>query len=273
MPDRKIQLVRLAHVFYKHKNIEEARKFYDDFGFYELERKGNKTFYRGYGTEPFVFCAEEAEEDEFGGPAFVVESLEDLEYASKTLPSATEIHDLKDVPGGGKCVTFKDPVDGWPLHLVYNQTPIEKRDPGFPNLKFNFPEEKHRDVNKKQRFTKRPAPVHKLGHFGVCLTNFDKAYEFYTSNFNLYPSELVHAPDNKDKSVTVFFRLARGKEFVDHHCFFFLEGPKFHVHHSSFETHDFDTQVLGHDWLREQGHKLCWGVGRHIMGSQIFDYW
>ncbi|KAK1447367.1 glyoxalase, partial [Colletotrichum melonis] len=273
MPDRKIQLVRLAHVFYKHKNIEEARKFYDDFGFYELERKGNKTFYRGYGTEPFVLCAEEAEEDEFGGPAFVVESLEDLEYASKTLPSATEIHDLKDVPGGGKCVTFKDPVDGWPLHLVYNQTPIEKRDPGFPNLKFNFPEEKHRDVNKKQRFTKRPAPVHKLGHFGVCLTNFDKAYEFYTSNFNLYPSELVHAPDNKDKSVTVFFRLARGKEFVDHHCFFFLEGPKFHVHHSSFETHDFDTQVLGHDWLREQGHKLCWGVGRHIMGSQIFDYW
>lgn len=60
---------------------------------------------------------------------------------------------------------------------------------------------------------------------------------------------------------------------MDHHTFFFFEGPKFHVHHSSFETHDFDAQVLGHDWLRHRGYKNCWGVGRHIMGSQIFDYW
>lgn len=60
---------------------------------------------------------------------------------------------------------------------------------------------------------------------------------------------------------------------VDHHCFFFFQGPECHVHHSSFETVDFDTQLLGHDWLREKGYENCWGVGRHIMGSQIFDYW
>jgi hypothetical protein len=45
------------------------------------------------------------------------------------------------------------------------------------------------------------------------------------------------------------------------------------VHHSSFEVHDMDTQLLGHDWLEEQGWKNCWGVGRHFLGSQIFDYW
>ena len=45
------------------------------------------------------------------------------------------------------------------------------------------------------------------------------------------------------------------------------------MHHTSYETHDFDTQVLGHDWLREKGYKNCWGVGRHGPGSQIFDYW
>lgn len=73
--------------------------------------------------------------------------------------------------------------------------------------------------------------------------------------------------------ITVFFRLNRGDELVDHHCFFFFEGPKMHVHHSSFETHDFDAQVLGHDWLRGKGYTNCWGVGRHVMGSQIFDYW
>ena len=32
-------------------------------------------------------------------------------------------------------------------------------------------------------------------------------------------------------------------------------------------------QQLGHHFLEDQGHKLCWGVGRHVLGSQIFDYW
>ena len=142
---------------------------------------------------------------------------------------------------------------------------------------------------------KGPAPVHRLGHFGMCVTDFDKTFDFYTRRFNFYPSDvrvplfehmpiicgfdrpllthsqIGHTPEGKN--VIVFNRLARGKELVDHHTFFFFEGPKSHVHHSSFETHDFDTQVLGHDWLRHKGYENCWGVGRHVMGSQIFDYW
>jgi hypothetical protein len=85
-------------------------------------------------------------------------------------------------------------------------------------------------------------------------------------------AQLIHKPDT-GQVFNTFCRLDRGKELVDHHCFFFFEGPKWHVHHSSFETHDFDTQVLGHDWLRHKGWENCWGVGRHIMGSQIFNYW
>ena len=45
------------------------------------------------------------------------------------------------------------------------------------------------------------------------------------------------------------------------------------MHHSSFEVHDFDIQSLGHQWLRDKGYDLVWGVGRHVLGSQIFDYW
>jgi hypothetical protein len=46
-----------------------------------------------------------------------------------------------------------------------------------------------------------------------------------------------------------------------------------HVHHCSFEVHDFDTQKLGHQWLAAKKYKSVWGVGRHVLGSQIFDYW
>lgn len=48
---------------------------------------------------------------------------------------------------------------------------------------------------------------------------------------------------------------------------------KAHVHHSSFEVNDFDTQSLGHDFLRSKGWTNCWGLGRHVLGSQVFDYW
>lgn len=26
-------------------------------------------------------------------------------------------------------------------------------------------------------------------------------------------------------------------------------------------------------WLEHKGYELSWGVGRHILGSQVFDYW
>ena len=31
--------------------------------------------------------------------------------------------------------------------------------------------------------------------------------------------------------------------------------------------------MLGHDYLKARQREAAWGVGRHIMGSQIFDYW
>ena len=140
-PIRKIPLVRIAHVWYKHENIDAAKQFAVDFGFTETAQMGKTTFFRGYGTEPFVLALEASDRNEFGGAAFVVESEDDLVHASRTLPKecrATEVHEMKDVPGGGKRVTFYDPVDGFPFHLVHGQTLVEMEDPGFPVLKFNY---------------------------------------------------------------------------------------------------------------------------------------
>ncbi|GAB1319458.1 hypothetical protein MFIFM68171_09668 [Madurella fahalii] len=265
----KIQLVRIAHVYYTHVDLDQARQFLLDFGFTIAEDRGDTVFFKGYGTEPFVYCATKGASNEFGGAGFVVESMADLELASRTLPKATAIEE-SDAPGGGKRVTFRDPVDDFPFHLVYGQTPVEKS-AHLPELNYNYPETKHRAVNRTQRFKKGPAPVHKLGHFGCCVTDFAKTFEFYTTRFNLKPSDLIHNAEGKD--ITTFLHLDRGMEQVDHHTFFFFEGPKYHVHHSSFEVHDFDIQSLGHQWLRDKGYDLVWGVGRHVLGSQIFDYW
>lgn len=31
--------------------------------------------------------------------------------------------------------------------------------------------------------------------------------------------------------------------------------------------------MAGHQHLKDKGRSHEWGVGRHILGSQIFDYW
>jgi hypothetical protein len=233
-------------------------------------KDADRIYYKGYGTDPFVYCAIQGTKNEFGGAAFTVESLEDLELASRTLPSATPVHAL-DAPGDGKRVTFKDPVDGFLFHLVYDQTPIE-RSGDLPVLDYNHPQTKHRPVNHVQRFKHGPAAIHKIGHFGCCVTNFPKTYDFYTTRFNFKASDIMYDPATGNNN-TAFLHLDRGKEQVDHHSFFFFEGPKFHVHHSSYEVHDFDAQGLGHQWLQDKGYDLVWGIGRHVLGSQIFDYW
>lgn len=218
---QKIKLVRIAFVYYTHVDLDVAKHFLLDFGFQVAEERGDIIYFKGYGTEPFLYCATKGASNEFGGAGFVVESTADLELASQTLPQASAIED-SDAPGGGMRVTFKDPVDNFPMHLVYGQTPVEMS-AHLPELDFNFPESKHRPVNRTQRFKKGPAPIHKLGHFGCCVTDFAKTFEFYTTRFNLKPSDLVYDPETK-KDITTFLHLDRGMEQVDHHTFFFFEG-------------------------------------------------
>lgn len=132
----RINLVRIAHVFYTHKDINKAHEFLLDFGFQEVKHVGKDIYYRGTSSQPFVYCARQGEEDVFGGAAFVVESEADL-VAAQQLPGATEIFDLSDAPGGGRCVTFHDPVDAFPFHLVYGQATYAD-EKALPQLDFNF---------------------------------------------------------------------------------------------------------------------------------------
>lgn len=138
----KVNLLRIAHVYYTHAGFEHEHQFLQDFGFTEVSRvnvgkPNERIYYRGYGTEPFLYCSTKGEEDAFGGTAFVVESRKDLELATRVIPTASEIWEMKDAPGGGECVTVKDPVDGFMVHLVYGQVQRELEEQHEQRV-FNF---------------------------------------------------------------------------------------------------------------------------------------
>ena len=31
--------------------------------------------------------------------------------------------------------------------------------------------------------------------------------------------------------------------------------------------------MTGHEHLEKKGYQHMWGIGRHLIGSQLFDYW
>lgn len=104
------------------------------------------------------------------------------------------------------------------------------------------------------------------------VSDFEKTYEFFTTHFNLKATDILHTPEGKN--VSAFTHVDRGEEWVDHHTFFFRQcADRQGVHHCSFEVNDPDVQAIGHEWLVSKGYTPSWGVGRHILGSQVFDYW
>ena len=50
-------------------------------------------------------------------------------------------------------------------------------------------------------------------------------------------------------------------------------GPANRYIHSAYQVCDLDALAAGGEHLTDRGYFRSWGIGRHIQGSQIFDYW
>jgi hypothetical protein len=90
--------------------------------------------------------------------------------------------------------------------------------------------------------------------------------------FGFRPSDEVYV-GSKDNITGSFNRLDRGDDFVDHHAFFCIRSDKKGLNHLSYEAADIDDVMIGHDCLAAKGYEHFWGIGRHSLGSQVYDYW
>src|SRR4051794_18358687 len=87
---------------------------------------------------------------------------------AQKLPGAGKIQPLDNAPGGGSILAIIDP-EGFPINLMRGQEPITNLK--YPkNLLINTTAETPRKRT-FQRFTPGPAEVHKLGHYGLCITS------------------------------------------------------------------------------------------------------
>jgi len=94
---------------------------------------------------------------------------------------------------------------------------------------------------------------------------------FYIDTLGLIPSDVQALPDGRP--AVAFMRCDRGEDPTDHHTFVVARLPVLDFEHAAFEVPDLDEVGMGGAILQEGGFRRAWGIGRHILGSQIFDYW
>jgi hypothetical protein len=101
--------------------------------------------------------------------------------------------------------------------------------------------------------------------------DFQATCAWYTRHFGFIPSDVQVLPDGSP--AVVFLRLDLGDTPADHHTLAIAQGFMPAYSHSAYELVDVDAIGIGQHVLRQCGWRHAWGIGRHVLGSQIFDYW
>ena len=259
-----IKVEDIAFVRFRAPDLARMAGFLEDFGLRVAAQDENRLFVRAAGSAPFVHVTELGEPG-FAGLAFRATSA-DLETLAQAEGVAVE---PLDAPGGGQVVSLTDP-DGRLVQIVAGQAPAEPLPP--PSATEWNRVHRHDRLRQARAVAKGAAHVQRLGHAVLNVGNFREAERWYKERFGFITSDEIAV--SPEFSLGAFLRCDRGAEPTDHHTLFLAQTPRgVGFNHAAFEVADFDDLMAGHERLQQAGHKAEWGVGRHILGSQIFDYW
>ena len=254
----------ILYVRFRVPDLEREQKFLDDFGM-ATYFEGGRLFARGTDASPYIYSAEEGEAA-FLGLGFEALSEADLERIAAI--DGVGVEDL-DAPGGGRMTRLQDP-DGLPVDVVCG---FERPKPLSPPQRqpLNFGAERVR-LGERVAFEAPEQCVKRLGHCVINVTDFRTSEAWYKERFGLITSDEVYM-GTEDRVLGAFMRCNRGERYVDHHTLFLVGSGQLEFNHAAFEVADWDTLMLGHDTLGKAGYEHRWGIAKHILGSQVFDYW
>lgn len=256
----------VAHVRFTAPDLDQMRDFLMAFGMVEAERSSDRLFMRGCGPSPYVHLTESGEPG-FAGFAFRLNSEADLRALAQS--EGVSIEEI-DGPGGGRRVRLIDP-DGFTVDAIHGVEPVDPI--AFePSSPWNEGQSRAR-VGVFRRVRPGPSHVLRLGHVVLAVSDFHTSEAWYKERFGLLTSDEIQPEPGV--AIGAFMRCDRGSEPCDHHTLFLMQRPAAPAGfmHAAFEVAGVDDLMAGHEHLVEMEAKSVWGVGRHLLGSQVFDYW
>jgi catechol 2,3-dioxygenase-like lactoylglutathione lyase family enzyme len=254
----------LLYVHLERPDPELAAAFLADFGLAPAGDAGGTRYFRGVGPAPFIYKISPGRHARLLGFGMAA-SAPNMRALSAHF--AVPIEKNTD-PGGGEVIRLRDP-DGVAIDILCGQdagAPL----PARASIQHNAPDRTVR-VNDTQRPPLEAPQIRKFGHLVLGTPHFERAARWYIDKLGLIPSDVLCLPDGTPAGA--FMRLDKGDEPADHHTVFIALGVASELDHLAFEVADLDAVEMGQQVLKARGYRHAWGVGRHLLGSQIFDYW
>lgn len=260
--------VELAFLRWEKRTLAPTERFWRDFGLHIACATPERLVARAAGGAACVAVAERGSANRFVGPAFRMSDDTDLATYVDRLGGRWLSPDV--IPGGGRGVALEDPC-GRSVWLLQGQAPVEPLPTRAPTTPLTNTWRHAPRINCTVRTPIEPAQVAKLGHLVLQAVDFPGMAQWYLKVLGLIPTDVQYLSDGSPN--LAFCRLDLGDTPADHHSLVLVGGLEDKYEHSAYEVLDLDALGQGQQVLRAAGHSHLWGIGRHLLGSQLFDYW
>jgi catechol 2,3-dioxygenase-like lactoylglutathione lyase family enzyme len=258
----------LAWLEFQKPDLERAEIFARAFGFATVLRTRDQLQLRGADPGSPCVLIRRGPRSRFVGPAFRAADPQDVvRLADATRRPVTQLPEVL----GGVTVDLVDP-SGCQVRVVADTDELPAL-PGQHPLTLNLGHDAPR-INATQRPPRQPVSIQRLGHVVLQTTRYLATLNWYLGHLGLIVSDFLYYADQRERGpVMSFIRCDRGATPTDHHTLALTLGPSNRYVHSAYQVADIDSLAAGGEYLRDHGYHRSWGIGRHIQGSQIFDYW
>lgn len=268
-PNPVIKAHDIAWLEFDKPDLVRTAAFAVDFGLTPTFQTPDELHLRGALTGPPCVIIRRARRTAFTGVAFLASDRSDLRIVAEQWGQPVE--PLSEVLGG-EAVTTRDP-SGCRVRVVEGVTEWPALPLQAVRSPFNFEGSRQR-ANRPQRPPRAPAVVERLGHVVLQSNRYMASLNWYLQYLGMVVSDFLYYPGQRERGpVMSFIRCDRGATPSDHHTLALTLGPANRYIHSAYQVCDLDALAAGGEYLTERGYHRSWGVGRHIQGSQIFDYW
>lgn len=263
-----IRVADIAWLEFDKPDLARAEAFARAFGFGVALRAPQHLYLRGTDAGGPCVILRNGARSRFGGVAFrAADEVDVLRLADAT---GAAVQPLPEVIGGVG-VQLTDP-SGTPVKVVggLRQLPAQPvQDPQAANTGRAVSR-----INATVRPPRVPARVQRLGHVVLQSTTYRKTLDWYLETLGMIVSDFLYFPGQRERGPAMsFIRCDRGATPADHHTLALALGPANRYVHSAYQVSDLDALAAGGEYLLERGYVRSWGIGRHIQGSQLFDYW
>jgi catechol 2,3-dioxygenase-like lactoylglutathione lyase family enzyme len=264
MTDPIIRVSDIVFPRFQAPDLDRMEAFLVDFGMQRAARTADALYMRGTDAQHHVHVTHLGE-PAFLGFAFQAASAADLRTLASAVGGKVE---ALDEPGGGEVVHLTDP-DGRRIDVVHG---IAQHEP--------LPLRSHPPLNTgasrvrrgaRQHVPAGPSQVKRCGHSAIKTADLPRLWEWYRRHLGMLVSDDMYVEEGQP--LARFVRCDRGADAADHHTLLLLAMGEVKLGHVAWEVADFDDLMVGHDRLAQIGARHYWGIGRHVLGGQVFDYW